>query len=37
MPESVTATIGKKPARRCFLGVGIKGLVRSSACINRVW
>jgi hypothetical protein len=26
MPESVPATIGKTIPRRCFLGVGFKGL-----------
>jgi hypothetical protein len=35
MPESVPATIGMTIPRRCFLGVGFKGLVRSSAFINR--
>jgi hypothetical protein len=34
-PE-IPAAIGKTIPRRCCLGVGFKGLVRSSTCINRV-
>jgi len=35
-PQTAPATIGNTSRRRCFLGAGFKGLVRSSAFINCI-